>query len=214
MVKYIPEHGIIIAASQKGRAAVICLTESADTGVAFRVDWIVPFQSQERFGDRPLIPLLGMAVAPLQGFEEPPDIPVIPNGTGSGGDDEEDEMVFHYRCVQDNEPPSSSTPHGPDAAENNPNPTAMDIEVDHPPAAAAITTATLQGPSLPHLTLPECHAKASHIYRPDESWRGWYPSRRYRLLLMYSDHTVMSYEFWYDWSPGGGLARDDDTGHG
>lgn len=221
MVKYVPEHGIIIAASQKGRAAVICLTESADTGVAFRVDWIVPFQSQERFGDRPLIPLLGMAVAPLQGFEVPPDIPVIPStGPGSRGDDEDqNEMVFHYRCVSNNDtdPSSSSSSSKPTPASTDTAAMDMDMDMDteaghhHHPAAAETTP---HGSSLPNLTLPECHAKANRIYRPDESWRGWYPSRRYRLLLMYSDHTVMSYEFWYDWSAGGGVARDDDLGHG
>lgn len=212
MVKYVPEHGIIIAASQKGRAAVICLTESPDTGVTFRVDWIVPFQSQERFGDRPLIPLLGMAVAPLQGFEAPPDIPVIPssgNGSGSGTgprpraiDEEKNEMVFHYRCVSGGNTPASTTPQAQTQTQTQgPETTAMDMDTE--------PDYQQQGPSLPHLTLPECHAKASRIYRPAEPWRGWYPSRRYRLLLMYSDHTVMSYEFWYDWGAGGGIAQAD-----
>lgn len=209
MVKYIPEHGIVIAASQKGRAAVICLTESPDTGVTFRVDWIVPFQSQERFGDRPLTPLLGMAVAPLQGFEAPPDIPVIPNssrGSGSlprGDDEDKNEMLFHYRCVSDGDTPeSTNTPQAQSQSQSQgPETTAMDTEPDY--------LLHQQGPSLPHLTLPECHAKASRIYRPAEPWRGWNPSRRYRLLLMYSDHTVMSYEFWYDWGAGGGVAQAD-----
>lgn len=211
MVKYIPEHGIIVAASQKGRAAVISLTESANTGVTFRVDWIVPFQSQEKFGDRPLIPLLGMTVAPIQGFEMPPDVPVIPGGAGTGAGSDEDEMMFHYRFVPENDRSGSPKPTpsprepNPDSSENQ-TPT-MDIETEP-------TTPNPDEPRLPHLTLPECHAKASRIYQPPESWRGLWPSRRYRLLLMYSDHTVMSYEFWYDWNVGGGATGDDDGGGG
>lgn len=32
-----------------------------------------------------------------------------------------------------------------------------------------------------------------------EAWRGFEYSRRYRLLLMYADHTVLHYELYYDW---------------
>lgn len=188
MIKYIPEHGIIVAASQKGRAAVIQLTESEETGVAFRVDWIVPFESQEKYGDRPLIPLLGMSVSPIQGFEMPPDVPYIPRDVS-----ENDEITFHYKFLPGvNNPPSKDAFHHD---QTEPPEWFYDLEPDSDDPG---------NKHVPPLTLPECHAKASQVYKPDESWRGWYPSRRYRLLLMYADHTVMSYEFWYDGrSPGG-----------
>lgn len=198
MVKYIPEHGIIVAASQKGRAAVISLTDSKETGVAFRVDWIVPFESQEKYGDRPLIPLLGMSVSPIQGFEMPPDVPYIPRDVG-----ENDEVTFHYKFL----------PH--DGADNPPSKDAFHHEETEPPEWFWDLEPDSEDPKnrhIPPLTLPECHAKASRVYKPRETWRGLYPSRRYRLLLMYADHTVMSYEFWYDWrSPGvGGQDSDDE----
>lgn len=197
MVKYIPEHGIIVAASQKGRAAVISLTESEETGVAFRVDWIVPFESQEQYGDRPLIPLLGMSVSPIQGFEIPPDVPYIPRDVS-----ESDEITFHYKF------------HPHDGADNPPSKDAFHRDQIEPPEWFYDLEPDSNDPGnkhVPPLTLPECHAKASRAYKPDESWRGWYPSRRYRLLLMYADHTVMSYEFWYDGrSPGWDQATEDE----
>lgn len=179
MVKYIPEHGIVIAASQKGRAAIIALTESPTTGRTFRVDWIVPLESQEKYGERPLVPLLGMSVAPMQGFEIQPDIPYIPQDRYAEGKEMEAEtergtsindLLFQYK--ETNNPSSSS---GSESEQE--------------------------------LTLPECHARATRSYPPEESWRGWNPSRRYRLMLMYADHTVMSYEFWYTWNASDGHAK-------
>ncbi|KAF7114012.1 hypothetical protein CNMCM5793_006195 [Aspergillus hiratsukae] len=184
MVKSIPEQGIVVAASQKGRAAVIALTKSEETGLSFRVDWIVPFESQEKFGDRPLVPLLGMSVSPIQGFEMPPDVPYIPRDVGDGK-----ELNFQFKDVNharsNTFTPSSNTKDDSRKiyAPTFPSGPGLRIEREQ------------QSPS----TLPECHARATRAYQPDEHWRGWNPSRRYRLLLMYDDHTVMSYEFWYDW---------------
>ncbi|KAL3471789.1 hypothetical protein BJX99DRAFT_236825 [Aspergillus californicus] len=169
MVKYIPEHGIVVAASQKGRAAIIALTESRVTGRTFRVDWIVPLESQEKYGERPLIPLLGMSVGPMQGFEIPPDVSYIPRESNT-----EDDPVLSFQYRDTNIPSPSPRP------KMNP----------------SLSRSTPE----PNLSIPEQHAKATCAYQPEESWRGWNPSRRYRLLLIYADHTVMSYEFWYTWN--------------
>jgi hypothetical protein len=188
MAKYIPEHGIVVAASQKGRAAVITLTESETAGLAFRVDWIVPFESQEKYGERPLIPLLGMSVGPMQGFEMPPDVPYIPHNVS------ENDLAFHYEpLIHDDELDTPSQ-----RSYKSPGTPMFDTGVESIPE---------QGFHTLH-TLPESHARATRAYQPDEGWRGWNPSRRYRLLLLYADHTVMSYEFWYNWSTTG-TAHDE-----
>ncbi|KAL1955839.1 hypothetical protein VTO42DRAFT_8078 [Malbranchea cinnamomea] len=114
MMHHIPELGVVVAASQKGRVAIISLTQVQGEGMFFRVDKIVPFDYQERFGLRPLCPLLGIAVGPVEGHLIPPD---DPNWSG-------------YRR---------------------------------------------------------------------EAWHGSEFSRRYRLLLMYADHSVLHYELYYDW---------------
>ncbi|KAL2828198.1 hypothetical protein BDW59DRAFT_51469 [Aspergillus cavernicola] len=186
MVKYIPEHGIVVAASQKGRAAVIALTESRATGRSFRVDWIVPLESQEKYGERPLVPLLGMTVSPMQGFEIPPDVQHIPHDSK----DATDALQFHFQYKDTNNPsPPSSTSNNTSSSTTSyyHHPNNTNINTIHP------------NPQRPP-TLPECHARATRTYQPEESWRGWNPSRRYRLLLIYTDHTVMSYEFWYTWN--------------
>ncbi|KAI1951168.1 hypothetical protein LOZ39_000587 [Ophidiomyces ophidiicola] len=66
MVHQIPELGVVIAASQKGRVAIISLTQGPEGGRYMRVDNIVPFESQERLGQRPLVQLLGIAVGPIE----------------------------------------------------------------------------------------------------------------------------------------------------
>lgn len=210
MVKYIPEHGIVVAASQKGRAAVITLTESEANGPSFRVDWIVPFESQEKYGDRPLIPLLGMSVGPMQGFEMPPDVPNIPHDANGDG------LKFHYEPTTNDEL---------DARLQNSSKSSDILGEDLRPSYEACgtgvsrestPTVSTQVDTIPEQeqqtfpTLPECHARATRAYQPEETWRGWNPSRRYRLLLLFADHTVLSYEFWYNWSPTGTAEDESD----
>lgn len=73
LFQQIPELGVIIVASQIGRAAVITTTKTKALGarstVGFRVDHILPFKSQENIGVRPQMPLLGIATGPVQGRE-------------------------------------------------------------------------------------------------------------------------------------------------
>ncbi|PWY72329.1 hypothetical protein BO70DRAFT_399209 [Aspergillus heteromorphus CBS 117.55] len=206
MVKYIPEHGIVVAASQKGRAAIIALTESETTGLSFRIDWIVPFESQEKYGDRPLIPLLGMSVSPIQGFEIPPDVPCIPR------DVKTNDLAFEYKYLNPDDSDNNKNTHTPlhnsssvfqphhssDDGDSDGDVDTNDDETNHDPTFSYDAASDDSLP--PPLTLPESHARATRAYQPEESWRGWNPSRRYRLLLMYADHTLMSYEFWYNWN--------------
>ena len=113
MVLQIPELGIIVAACQTGRVALLTLTWMKSTSYyAFRLDWILPFKSQEDQGVRPTVPLLGIAVGPIQGRELASE--------SIGG----------------------SSPHGMEK----------------------------------------------------EPWRAIESSRRYRLILYYYEHTVLSYE--------------------
>ena len=117
MAAQIPELGIVIVASQAGRVALLTLTAKKGPKkrrdfYAFRLDWILPFKSQEDKELRPVGPLHGIAVSPIQGQQSRPDM-VDNDGYG----------------------------------------------------------------------------------RPqNESWRAVESSRRYRLMLMYYDHSVLSYE--------------------
>ncbi|KAJ5669336.1 hypothetical protein N7462_010406 [Penicillium macrosclerotiorum] len=225
MVKYISELGLVVAASQKGRVAIICLTWQENIGYAFRLDWIVPFYTQERDAERPIIPLLGMAVSPMPGYEVPPDVPCIPRDV-----DPADWIKFNYRIIntENDEPPSSipspafessilSTSPATTTIPNHfdqrePDPRSSRTKNENPSISTAESDSESNS-SIPgdhpqsaelddehwDYTLPELHACASQTYRPKERWHGWHASRHYRLLLLYCDHTVMSYEFWHDW---------------
>lgn len=110
----IPELGIVAVATQTGRIALLTLTRMTMTKhLAFRLDTILPLRSQEDEGRRPDVPLLGLAIGPIQGRE--------------------------------------------------------------------MTLASIESDGL-----------KSDDRR--ESWRGVESSRRYRLMLTYYDHTVLSYE--------------------
>ncbi|KAI9843043.1 MAG: hypothetical protein M1837_006674 [Sclerophora amabilis] len=71
MAQQIPELGLVIVASQTGRAAIMRLTRMSGRRpqLAFRLEWLLPFRSQEDEGLRPSQPLLGFAIAPIQGME-------------------------------------------------------------------------------------------------------------------------------------------------
>jgi len=84
MHAYIPALGVVVLASQKGRAIVLSLArvpqsmkypEGIDpslgqkTNYTLRAECILPFESQEKAGQRPFSPLHGIAVGPIQGTE-------------------------------------------------------------------------------------------------------------------------------------------------
>lgn len=72
MLIQIPELGVVAIATQVGRVALLTMTSTGGVGVTkygFRIEWFLPFKSQEVRLRRPDCSLLGMAVGPLQGFE-------------------------------------------------------------------------------------------------------------------------------------------------
>ncbi|KAL3711035.1 hypothetical protein TMatcc_004832 [Talaromyces marneffei ATCC 18224] len=181
MVKYLPEAGIVIAATQKGRAAVITLTQVANRNYALRINWMIPFASQEQRAERPLAGLLGLAVSPMQGFERQPDVVHVPRGVTS-----HDNFSFHYRA---HESESSNADQNWEWQ--------YDSETDSNESGEDSSSSS---ESAQELTFAESHGTANWNHMPRESWHGVMPSRHYRVMLTYADHTVMSYEFWYDWA--------------
>lgn len=84
MCAQIPALGVVVVASQKGRALVLGLTKlaadadyppgtgdmaSKKTTYGMRVECILPFASQERRNERPFALLHGLAAGPMQGYE-------------------------------------------------------------------------------------------------------------------------------------------------
>jgi len=85
MNAYTPSLGVVVLASQKGRAVVVSLTKlkstarypahmreglgPAKTNYAMRIDCTLPFAEQEKEMLRPFAPLHGIAVGPIQGTE-------------------------------------------------------------------------------------------------------------------------------------------------
>lgn len=117
MLRYVPELSLVVVGCQMGRVGLFTTTRdrnAADLGL--RLEHTLPFATQEQAGERPVRPLLGFAIAPVQGREQAA--------------------------------PSTS---GPGAAINTPR-------------------------------------------KRREHWRRYEPLRRYRLMLHYYDHTILSYE--------------------
>lgn len=208
MVKYIPELGLIVAASQKGRVAIITLTWQAEIGHSFRLDWILPFDSQIENSHGPRVPLMGMAVSPMPGFEKPQDITRIPQDV-----DPREYIKFGYRVLNpekdesetpsecdssDSFNPMKNNPESSSAGQNDPDPSTVPKNLQSQ-GSDSLSSHSEDSDYVPELTLPELHAHASDIYQPQEGWHGYYPSRHYRLLLLSCNHTVMSYEFWHSW---------------
>ena len=144
MTHYIPELSIVITASPIGRAAIFTITrgitpaappsgshrlrpglelKSRDEGqdrVAMRLDWVIPFASQEARGERPAKPLVGIATAPLQGLDEPPEFDYdgkkLPGRVNRRGKDRwrlfltyEDQTVLSYELWRESDGSVSAT---------------------------------------------------------------------------------------------------------
>jgi hypothetical protein len=160
-----------------------------------------------------------MAVSPMPGYEIPPDVPCIPRGI-----DPDDWLQFNYRILNPEEDDTPSSPsktsdssaskptaqressHDPqsdddDDGEDYQSPSESESDSTQSDEASSNThsNTTKSTDNNRNYTLPELHAHASRAYHPQERWQGWHPSRHYRLMLLYCDHTVMSYEFWHDW---------------
>ena len=88
MSAQIPALGVVVVGSQKGRALVLALTKlstDADyppgtrdmsrmkTTYGMRIERVLPLASQEKKNDRPFAPLHGLAVGPMQGYEDVED---------------------------------------------------------------------------------------------------------------------------------------------
>ena len=74
MTLQVPELGMVAIACQSGRVALFTLTKTlcVQNGQkkvkhGMRLDWTLPFKSQEEKGERPNLPLIGIALGPLQG---------------------------------------------------------------------------------------------------------------------------------------------------
>ncbi|KAI9822232.1 MAG: hypothetical protein M1832_003055 [Thelocarpon impressellum] len=78
MMASAPELGLVVIACQVGRAGLFTLTRSSREPrpqLAFRLDAILPFRTQERSHNRPNSPLLGIALGPVQGRERARELP-------------------------------------------------------------------------------------------------------------------------------------------
>ena len=83
MTHQIPDLGIVIVGSAMGRVAIFTLTRrvkhagtskaKVTESCAMRLDWVLPFASQEARGERPSTLLIGVAVSPIQGREFSPE---------------------------------------------------------------------------------------------------------------------------------------------
>ncbi|KAK8200937.1 hypothetical protein M8818_006256 [Zalaria obscura] len=76
MLAQIPSLSVVIVGNQKGRVLILSLTQvhSMDKHVyAFRIAHMLPRRNQELAGHRPMSPLHGIAVGPMQGTENLPD---------------------------------------------------------------------------------------------------------------------------------------------
>ena len=74
VILQIPELGVVAVGSQAGRVGLLTTTRwELQKQSGFKVEYILPFRSQEEKGVRPNKPLMGIAMGPVQGHETRPD---------------------------------------------------------------------------------------------------------------------------------------------
>ncbi|KAK5953820.1 hypothetical protein OHC33_005089 [Knufia fluminis] len=171
MLQKIPELGIILIATQTGRVAVCALTRRPDGLLGFRVDWVLPTKKQERRGRRPeFCSLIGMAVAPIQGrWKSQPDTA-----------DSDEESNFEDREI--------------DGVRTSFDP---NVVVLRHVATPQERHAWRNEKGVPPTTKTE-HRPWRKLPSEVPPWQATETSRRYRLMLTYSDMSVLTYELWRD----------------
>ncbi|KEF61105.1 uncharacterized protein A1O9_02670 [Exophiala aquamarina CBS 119918] len=202
MVHQIPDLGVVIIASQIGRCAVCTLTRNGKTRApGLRVDWILPTRKQESKKLRPVRPLLGIAISPVQGRascqpkspspEEGGTIAWGTDGVVDGVATTFDPVVLLLRnrgCKSDDDFQFSHE----DEAESS-SLVARRAKRKRPSYARKEADTSCHPSEFRKWTMPA----------QTESWASAENSRRYRLMLTYSDFTVFTYEL------SRGVERDD-----
>lgn len=169
MLHVIKEVGVMLIATQTGRVAVCALTRRPDQLLGLRVDWILPTKQQERSGRRPgLCTLIGMAVAPIQGRAKP---------TSSGDSDNTsdrypDEDTIDIDGVR----------------------TSFDSKVVVLRHRATVQEyeAWRNKDRVP--PTPKTERRKWSNLNETEEWGAYEINRRYRLMLTFSDLSVLTYE--------------------
>lgn len=202
MLQQIPELGVVVVASQLGRCAVCTLTRYEKTGIlGLRVDWTLPFKKQEIKKLRPAIPLLGIATSPIQGmFIKPPPSESLthdaPARWGMNGTFDGVPTTFDHSVVLVT-PQSLEHDDQLDGEED-----AFDSSPDGDEHKLKRKRLSYDG-----VTSKSSQKRAEdrrwEIPNGPESWQAMENTRRYRLMLTYTDMTVMTYEI------SRGVERDD-----
>lgn len=194
LLQQIPELGVVVIATQVGRCAICSLTRLGQEGdYGLRVDWILPTRKQEEKGHRPLAQLLGLAVGPIQGRFPPRQQRVVAeqmeenlllrdrNTEGIDTSLDDDVIVLSKHRKSNSQQPGHG---GQNSSLRSVSPP---IKRKRSPSPTAGSTS---GDSLTLETRVWTRAEGA------ERWRGCENSRRYRIMLTYVDHTILTYEIW------------------
>ncbi|ETI23676.1 hypothetical protein G647_05479 [Cladophialophora carrionii CBS 160.54] len=187
MMLQIPELGIVVVATQIGRCAICSLTRLTTTGtLGLRVDWILPTRKQELRGLRPFSPLLGIAASPVQGHfkSEKSSARRMSEETDGWGKDRVVDGVpttFDPTVLVVEEQRGRGEHSTPDKGQNG---NGHNMKRKHGSCAVSRMD--------PHTTKTEF--RKWQIPTGAETWQAMDSSRRYRLMLTYSDMTVLTYE--------------------
>lgn len=201
LTQYIPELGIVVVATQIGRVAVCSLTRKGSKGpFGLRVDWILPFESQEKSHERPLTHLLGIAVGPVQGHQ------LSRSSSVSDNDDDMEETWLRDRIDEDGVSTTfdaevirirrgSDSGNTNDVVKNHANETPSRRNTRTP----AKNTRRRQTPPRKWRSVRQAWPSRSEVTQAsalmdEPGSSGLEYSRRYRLMLTYYDQTVMTYE--------------------
>lgn len=190
MIQIIPTLGIVVIASQIGRCAICVLTKSKNGTFGLRTDWTLPTRKQECHNVRPLKPLLGIAVSPVQGqtrseYSESSSEGETHGGWGTDGVVDGVGTTFDPAVVMLRVDTHRASEDGQGA------------EVESSPLDAG-REAKRKRLSYEPQDLPQSgqhrELREWSIPEPSDPWNAAENGTRYRLMLTYSDFTVITYE--------------------
>lgn len=187
MTSYIPELGVVVVASQMGQVALLVLTRDPSGNTGFRLECTLPTPQHSEHNEELIYmrgslayhyPLLGIATAPLQGTESRPGYSPSPSDIIWDTDREDIDSSLHVDDIRRTyEPKIVRLPSSSRMPKDGP--------VLQTVPAIAEDLATGSPDQIP----------SSGDFGERDSELNKKTSRRYRLMLYFYNHTILSYEF-------------------
>ena len=166
MIEYIRELGVVVIATQIGRVGILSMTTHPTSDrPGFRMDWILPSRNREHGEEPTQSALHGIAVSPIQGHALESD-----SSISSEGSSPESEEFDASSCIVDG------------------------VRRTFDSTFVLLSNSSCSSSDDKSRVVTQAHRRRRRLDSESSETGEAVSGRRYRLMIYYNDHTVLTYE--------------------